>query len=1445
MPTRLFFLNGFRAAGPAEHPALRRSSASRRKPLRDGLAVLAVLVLASSAPGQIEDVAADAAPPPDHASKDADTPADVYLNDSLEAADAIAKALELADEGKWDEAVVLLQRTSATSGDKLTRVAGGHYVGLRRYIADLICALPDEGLAAYRSRYENELLAALSAASEAHNTRRLLILLDRYFCTATAAALAGTIGQLAIESGDLALAKMVYKRVLNHHPDGPAYSRDYGALLAIIAAIRGEDLPEVDAPLDDTRIRWKGGDRTLGEVIEAVRSQFERSAPGENSASWPMFGGGPGRNRLGPEALDELGLLWRCKDLRQSVPDKQFAGRPHSPEDERERESWPAMHAVVGAELLYVQRYRDIAAINRNTGVVAWSFRADPPPTRDSPDGEREPGGWHSVTVFDDRIYAALPGDNVPYYGLESSQSPPELVSLDAFTGELLWRIDSTDLVGPAPSGSKVSFDSSPVVTRGAMYVVARRRRSFGFEDCYLCSLDPANGRLLFQTHLGSASTGTFGSHRPTMAMVTLREDTAYVCTNLGCVAAVDAHLGSVRWVRQYERFGQERLAEPVWAGRDPKAPNVNPLLFSRNRLILLPTDSARVFVLDADDGTVAGTFDVSALGGVVVLLGAHGRRLCGVGDRVACFDLDAGNQIWSADLDAGRAPYGRGVWAGENLLIPTRNGLVSFNAADGRRAHVPWDTEGTGGNLLAIPKQLLVAERDAIVAYVSKEELWGALRARMSADPDDPLPALELAEVALRGGEIAEALEVLEEAVKRAGGLLESVEPALKRRFFNDALMFAQVLSDGTVLNHELLDRLFTLASRSPPDAQAHVRYRMAFAEIHVRHRQPDRALRLYQQVLRDRTLRDLEIAGTEGLTQTAAALAQSRIAEIVEQNGASIYAPYDAEAKRWLDSARQSRDRALLERLVDTFPNSGAAPQALVALADLMSQGARPSEAARLFARAYHRYPSLVNRPKLMRRIADSYELAGQPENAYRWLTKAAREHPGATTLHEGRALGFLEYRKRLAHVRGRVVPEPPTLDLPLARRQERELGESAVLLRPVFADHPAARWRAYFVLDDRSVHALDPVSNRELWDDPVSVRTNAELLIATSQVAVFTTQYTLFGCDLRTGEIRWTYGSYPEEADEALGDWEDGAGFRTHALRDDQLVSVRENGEVSSVSISTGEVLWSRTHRPVPAGPVRIGDLWIVYHVVQDGSVLLCRLDAATGAWADATQTREERAVADLFVALDAQVVLATAMSLAGYDLESGAKRWEVALRGHVRPGSLLLDVDALYVSDDGRVLKKVNLEDGRILWESERLAHRDNDDMTAYIKEGSVIITTSSSVGAVDTVSGVTLWQGTTPDRPSFTQRLLTSAYVAALHAPQQPGEDENTVYFYDHRNASGLIPRDGGMLQLGKIADLRAVLATDGALIIQDGSKVVSWTGTPPAQPHDETDTMNK
>ena len=1364
-------------------------------------------------------------PAPLQTDNDAEARADVYIDDSLEAHDKIERARRLARRERWSEAAALLEDASATAGDKLVQTGPLSYVGIQEYVADLVCRWPPMGIDAYRALVEDDAISALQDAVESDRLESWVGLFDRYFCTATAAELADRIGQKAIEVGELALAERHYRRVLERHPDAQRYAERYRAMVMLLQAMQGDaHTPEPeDANLP---ARWMGEDRTIGSVWPEVVAAFSNAHSDGPSSDWPIFGGSPARNRAASSRIDELGLLWRFSGFLASPRDSDEEGDTISRYRRRESARRLSIHPVTVGDLIFVQHYREILALHRNTGTIAWKYRPDetnPDPPSDLDD---QPPGWDAVTVYGGRVYAALSGEVVPYYGYESAQHPPELVCLDARSGRTVWRTNH-EKVGDA--FAEVSFDSSPVVHGKSLYVVGRRRRSFGFEDCYLFRFHVEDGSFESRTHLGSASTGTFGARRATMAIAALQGDTLYVCSNLGTIAAISAHTGNVRWLRVYSRDRTDDLREVTWTVREVKPWAFNPVLCENGKVFCLPIDSPELLVLAEEDGRILHSIPKTDLAGIETVYGVRDGLLCGFGKEAFCYDLSTGAIRWQAPLASGGEVFGRGVWTDDRLLVPTREGLSTFRISDGRRSDRPWDTNGTPGNLRALPGQLLVSGDGVVSAYVRKADIWSSLRARMAEAPTDPLPALELAEVALQGGELDEAIDVLDEAVRRAGGLLEPPEPTLRKRFFDDVFAFVEVFQKRAALRADLLDRFVAMASQCAQGAEANLKYRLFFGKLYETFEKPERALRLYQQILRDRTLRDRHVPRESVGSGFGGTLAQARIAAVLDRFGREPFAEYETEARRWLEGGKTAADERALQRVVDVFPNSDAAPTAMTALGDVQLSMSRPAEAASTFGRVYHRYPAQVDRPALIKKIADAYEQAKRPEHAYRWLTKGAREFPGARIEHEGRRVSFLIYRDRLIGVREKVEPRRPRIGLPLDRQFSLALASGDRLLTPRFSQAPHADWSRYFVYGDDGVRAFESTNTKDLWSRPAPVRIPPALLFAGKEVIVLATTFEVFGLDATTGRRLWTHGEYPPDFDAGLGDWEDERGFRVHAMDAGRLINVREDGLMTCVSIDNGREIWSKTISPMPLSGVHMAGPWVAYHVNHDGTTAIVVTDAATGERHSIVTTDEPRPVDWFSTTVDAQLIVVTSRSIAAYDIDNASRRWRVALDGYVRSSTLTMGLDALFLSDDGRSIRKISFEDGRTMWVSEELVGRGEEDLSVQRMDGHLLLSTASSISVIDDVTGMTLWRGTTPDLGRLIERSVSQFYVVAFDIAGENRDEPSTAYFYDHRNASGMIPKVGGACRLGDLKDIRAILVADDALLIQTGSTIRGWT----------------
>jgi len=1437
----------------------RKNQSNISRPVRRSAAfelatVIAVLLSNRPVPNLGPLAMAQQAPPPaDAAEAQAiENRFNVYLNDSFEAADAIVRIGPWVRAGRWSDAAELLQQTADRQPGKLIRVGEGHYVGLRRHVNDLIAAWPKPGIEAYRTLFEREVETLPRTGGDSIQQARWIETFERYFCTAGAAKLADLIGQAAVEAGDLNLAEQVYRRVLERHPDAKEYARSYGSVLAVLWAMNARasfdgskiilrsslppaptttDVGEnsdpaknsaraetIVASLDTTaKMRWMGQDRSLGEVLTEVQGNFSAISAPLSAEDWPTFGGNAGRNRPAQSHVDELGIQWRAayNDRPVDTPDIANDNSESPPEPDPAREL--VVHPVASGGLIFVQRHREIIALHRTTGEVSWRFRADPMTSEPAGYVQEQPTGWDGVTVAGGRVYASLSGQVTPYYSYGSARTPHELICLDAVTGHVIWRVNESSF---ETRFTELHFDSAPLVDGNHLFVAARRRRSFGFEDCYLMRFHAATGQFQSQVHLGGASTGSFGAQLATKSIAAAEGGIIYVCSNLGTVAAVESHTGEVRWLRLYPRqpLGPEGVASS-WGG-EINPWQFNPVFVSASGIVARPLDANHLFVFARDDGRILHTVAVEELSSLQTVLGINDDTLFGIGREAIGFDLNAGSIRWRTALPDASQLLGRGIWAGDRALVPTTKFLCAFDTTTGRRTDIPWGPEGESGNLLALPDQLIVAGTRYLTSYVRKADIWKALQDRLLAAPSDPTPALELAEVAMRSGEVDEALNAFDEAVRRSDLDNRAIDTTLQDRLFKDALSFARALSERGELNSKRLDQLFNHASRFPTDAASHLGLRLRFAALFERDNRPDRSVRLYQQVLQDRSLRDMPIDSRAAGSPKAAVFAAERVAALIEQHGATIYAPFESEAERLLESAQAARDRAGLERVVASYPNSRAAPGALIALGEQLSTEGKGEEAVRQFIQALHRYPQRVDRAHLLKRIADSYEASGHREEAYRWLTKASLEYPAERIDHDGKPLTFSEYRNRLADVRDRVEPRPPDVSPPLARTFERRFDGTVALLAPLLSADPSAQWSAVYVNTAEGLRALDPRRGTDLWKEPVAVQQRPELLTARADRALFASAFEIFALDPRTGDKLWSYGEVPRHLQDEGADWEQGNTFRTHALFGDRLVSVRDQGNWSCLDVTSGRLLWSQSHQPPPLGRIALNERWVLYHVVQGGRNALCLLNAADGEWIDGINTNEDRPVEALFITLDGQLILVTSQTVLSFDPATGTRRWSLQVDGHIRRASLVLDVDAMYLSPEGRDVWKVSLDDGRLLWEAPGLLGRGEDDITLDRTGAQLIVSSDTSIVSVDSVTGMTLWRGITPPKAKLRTRIMTQSFALTIDTVE-PAAGDYVAFFYDLRNASGVIPA-GGAPKLGALEDIRRVMAADAAILIQTG-----------------------
>ncbi|MCH7527018.1 MAG: PQQ-binding-like beta-propeller repeat protein, partial [Planctomycetes bacterium] len=841
---------------------------------------------------------ADNAPPPI-----ATAYADTYVDDSFEVRELLSELATHARRGRWVEASQLVQRIYDLHADRLVQVDAGLYEGVVETLNHVVAQWPKDGLAAYRALFDQAAQDRFEAARRGRDIDALLAILDRYFCTSVGVSIAEATCDLALESADFALAEDACKRVLESHPDRASVADRFAGRLALIAALTG-DVVKAErwasvhrGGAEEAMIHWMGRAEPLVPLLKTIASDPVATEHSEGEFFWPVFGGDTRRNREGTFQFEPIVQLWRFDEFPPgSLGPQADPSESASLRRAIEAGKFLVFNPVAGLGLIFFQDADDVWALQASSGTLVWHFRGGGDDASRFASGDGSLPEWHSPTLDADRLYVCLGGESVPYYGYEARANVSALLCLDARTGQLQWRADRLRF---GDSLAKMRFDASPLVRHGRVYVVGRRRRTFGFEDCYLLQFRASDGALLHQTHLGSASTGGFGYRRATRSIPALADNTVYVNTQLGTIAAVSARTGRVRWLRLYEREPEAEWRQSIRSSSREIVPwHYNPTICSSKWVVCRPSDAPRVLVIDRQDGRIVHDVHTADLKDMETLLAVRDGTLYGIGEDVFAFDLDSARMIWSQPLPDDAGLYGRGTVASGRIIIPTNTYLCAYDLHDGARSQIPWASGEQGGNLLGIADQLVVAGYDHIALYGRKKDVWDRLHRLMTQSPNDPEPALDLAELAFRSGDLDQAAEVFDQAIQRAGGFVGLTDEAIRSRIFQDCLRFAKAWPKDREALRERVERFYEYAAQCAPDTTAHVVYRFQFAEYLSRQSQPERAVSVYQQILADRSLRDAVGVGELPGGETAGLAAQKRIHELIAEHGRGVYAPFDAEA-------------------------------------------------------------------------------------------------------------------------------------------------------------------------------------------------------------------------------------------------------------------------------------------------------------------------------------------------------------------------------------------------------------------------------------------------------------------------------------------------------------------------------------------------------------------
>ncbi|MSR46148.1 MAG: hypothetical protein EXS13_03635 [Planctomycetes bacterium] len=411
-------------------------------------------------------------------------------------------------------------------------------------------------------------------------------------------------------TGRFGAAAADLERLVHWPMAGPGTTR----LLAAARLLEAQRRLRAGAP-EGPLARWPEGQIAAGDGEARSIADWRRRTQ-EAVPARPDFGDGlPQFERLWKPAPTTLAV----RDPEYSLHRSRFKPVPHQdPNDEPELKDLPTRAPVVVGDRLITLEPIDAA----EGGPVVLRVRqlatgADCfPPLRSDFDFHLPPDR-HDITL--DRAALAVDGEAL-YVALElrePNQSGRELQSrgesaqtallkIDlAREGFIEWRVTSAELAADESLRDHVLV-GAPAICDGRVLIAASRLRVKETE-CALLAFDAATGAPAGAVFLARAAAiardgNRFGegeSRRVNPSPAVVRDGTAYVCTNLGVIAAVRARDLELAWLFRYHRAiapDNDRYSRPArfdlgpWLGRPP--------VVLPDRMLATPSDSHYLYAL-------------------------------------------------------------------------------------------------------------------------------------------------------------------------------------------------------------------------------------------------------------------------------------------------------------------------------------------------------------------------------------------------------------------------------------------------------------------------------------------------------------------------------------------------------------------------------------------------------------------------------------------------------------------------------------------------------------------------------------------------------------------------------------------------------------------------------------------------------------------------------
>ncbi len=675
------------------------------------------------------------------------------------AASALAeRAREHLDAGRWHEGLADLQvllehHANDLLGAERPSVAGRAsqqdvHRGAAEWARERLEGLEGEPRRIYLDQYGREAAAALERARERGDPRALAALSERWPITAAAEAATWTLGDVELERGHPAQARMAWGRALRRQVGlgaAPTSGADWARARALaLDAELGEGLlRRIDLAADSLAADPLAAERTSRELRLPGPGEASHTTPGSEASSWPR-----------PFRL---------------------------PSDHPFRSDRANLHAVRSDETILVSTSMSLSAVDVFSGNLRWTSGETPgwEGLERSERGEffkgvDKAGALIAPAVSGSVVVAAL---QVPVTQISNQRfnhipiltviPDRRLFAFELESGRELWDHAPREGWDGEQGGfaERMRVAGPPVIAASRVLVPAYRMQ--GRIDYHVACYALDSGELLWSTQLisGQRELNMFNRHSQGFSAAPLRVEGERVIalTQLGTVASVDLFTGRVHWETLYDQ-------NPLPPRRNPNAPrraqswrNAPPVV-ADGVVVAAPVDSDDLLGIDLETGALLWSVrqaKVSDWGrgmrtDVNLLLGADETTVYLGGRRLVALTSSAGlrheaprSLAWRfadpllADEDFPAWP----LLLDDRIVVPTATERIELHRRTGRRLlrAAAWGAGG-GGNLLVGEGTLFALNARTLTGYFEWDLLLSRAREVCEREPEQLAAALNLA---------------------------------------------------------------------------------------------------------------------------------------------------------------------------------------------------------------------------------------------------------------------------------------------------------------------------------------------------------------------------------------------------------------------------------------------------------------------------------------------------------------------------------------------------------------------------------------------------------------------------------------------------------------------------------------------------------------------------